>query len=252
MKRMTTAATAASSLVLITATSVFAQEQTQDNVEVLSAWAYDALYAEGWSVESMFNETEVVNIEGEVIGDVENIMFSNDGKVLGLIAEIGGVLDVGDTHISVPWDEVTVAKGIGELTVLVTETNIGDYDVFGDYWGSEELVTAADMTGSAEPVNDDITTGPSIFKATDLIGDYVFLSDNVRYGYISDLIVQDGAIAAIVTDASAYGRNGYYAYPYPGAVTPMGSARYDLPYNSVEIDTIDAFDYEQLKSNAAE
>lgn len=253
MKRLTFAGTAASSLLLISAVPALAQEQNQDNVEVLANWTYDPLYAEGWSVEYMFDESEIVNADGETIGDVENVIFSNDGKVLGIIAEIGGFLDIGDTHISVPWDEVTLARGIDELTVLVTEANIGDYDVLGDYdWGSE-IVTKSDMQGSTAKVEDNIEAGPGIFKATDLIGDFAYLPEDIHYGYIADIIVQDGMIGAVVTDAAAYGRSGYYAYPYSyyGA-TPSVGARYDMPYEDVQIDTIESFDYSKLQSRPVE
>jgi hypothetical protein len=84
---------------LIAGSPALAQD---DEVQVLAGWGYDELYYEGWSVEHMFDMTEVVDGDGEVIGDVENIIFSNDGMVLGIIAEIGGIWDIADTHVHVP------------------------------------------------------------------------------------------------------------------------------------------------------
>ena len=248
MKQFTIAAGAASTLAIITATPTFAQ----DNVQILSNWTYDSLYAEGWSVENMFGMTEVIDANGEDIGDIENIIFSNDGQVLGIIAQVGGFWDIGDTHVHVPWGEVTMVDGIQQMQVPVTEATVDDYDVFGDYWEEDQVITEA-ATDSSQVVDDDLVAGPGIFKATDLIGSYAYLSDDVRYGYISDIIIEDGAISAIVTDAGAYGRRGYYANPYSyRGVSPMGSPRYDMPYDAAQVDTIEAFDYEQLQSRVAE
>ncbi len=234
--------TAASILALFAAAPVLAQ----DDVQVLSTWNYESLYAEGWSVENMFDETEVVDINGEDIGDVENVIFSNDGEVLGIIAQVGGFWDIGDTHVHVPWADVVVEAGISRIQVPVTEETVDDYDVFGDYWTDEQIITETD-TATTQAVDDDLAAGPEIFKATDLIGDYMYLSDGTRYGYVSDIVVQDGKISAVVTDAGAYGRRGYYAYPYAYRSDMVGP-RYNLPYGPDEIETIESFDYEQLQS----
>lgn len=242
MKQSYIAGSAASIFALVASTPALAQ----DEIEVLSTWTYDPLYAEGWSVDNMFDVTEIIDANGEDIGDVENIIFSNEGQVLGVIAQVGGFWDIGDRHVHVPWDEVTVEDGIQQVQIPVTEETIDDYDVFGDYIFEEQTITEA-ATEETQPVSDELVAGAGIFKATDLIGDYAYLSDDVRYGYVSDIIVQDGAISAIVVDAAAYGRGGYYAYPYAYRGN-MTAPRYDLPYEPVEVDTIDDFDYEQLQS----
>jgi hypothetical protein len=61
-------------LALLVAGPVVAQE----NVQVLTDWSYDSLYADGWSVENMFDTTEIIGANGEDLGDVENVIFSND------------------------------------------------------------------------------------------------------------------------------------------------------------------------------
>lgn len=239
---------AASALALLAATPAVAQ----DEVQVLSGWTYDTAYASGWSVENMFDTTEIIDATGEEIGDVENVIFSNEGEVLGIIAEVGGFWDIGDTHVHVPWDEVAFGDSILQARVPVTEENVDDYDVYGDYWGDEQMITEADADATAV-VDDDLVAGPDIFKATDLIGDYVYLEDGARYGYVSDIIVENGSISAIVTDAAAYGRRGYYAYPYTyRGVSPMVSPRYDMPYGPTEVDTIESFDYDRLQSRVVE
>jgi len=217
-----------------------------DNVEVLAEWGYDALYAEGWSVENMFDMTEIVDANGEEIGDVENVIFSNDGEVLGIIAQVGGFWDIGDTHVHVPWDEVSMSGGIAQLQVPVTEDTVDDYDIFGGMWGDEQIVTQ-DEIDRTQQVDDDLVAGSGIFKATDLMGDYAYLSDGTPYGYVSDLIVQNGSVSAVVSDAATYGRPGYYASPYAYRGDMLGP-RYDMPYGATQVDTIESFNYENLQS----
>jgi sporulation protein YlmC with PRC-barrel domain len=257
MPRFTHALKTVSALALMAAAPAVAQqaegENSQDHtvnedaVQILSTWSYDRLYEDGWSVENMFNTTELTDANGEVIGDVENVIFSNDGEVLGVIAQVGGFWDIGDTHVHVPWDEVSVGDTMEQVQVPVTEDTVDDYDVFGGMM-NEETLTQDDTSGS-NVVNDDLAAGENIFKATDLMGDYAYLADNVRYGYVADLIIQDGAISAVVSDAASYGRSGYYAYPYEeGRVTPMGGSQYRMPYTQAQIDSIENFDYERLQS----
>lgn len=246
MKLITLKASAVSTLALTLSMPVWAQS----DVQVLSTWNYDQLYSEGWSVEDMFDETEVIGTTGEDIGDVENVLFSNEGKVLGIIAEVGGLWDLGDTHVHVPWADVSMPTGMEQVQVPVTEETVDDYDVFGDGWFDEQVLTDAD-TETTQAVDDDLVAGEGVFKATDLIGDYIYLADGARYGYVADIIVQDGQISAIVTDAGAYGRRGYYAYPYSYR-GDMTRPRYELPYQPTEIDSIEAFDYEQLQSRVSQ
>jgi len=99
MNPTTTLKIATSLCALMVAMPAQAQEEQgqQDDVQVLSSWNYDPLYAEGWNVENMFDMTEVVDANGEDIGDIENVIFSNEGEVLGIIAQVGGFWDILDT-----------------------------------------------------------------------------------------------------------------------------------------------------------
>ncbi|WP_292294702.1 PRC-barrel domain-containing protein [Marivita sp.] len=223
-------------------------QQTGDgSVQVLANWSYAPLYEEGWSVENMFNVTDVTDATGETIGDVENVIFSNTGEVVGIIAQVGGFWDIGDTHVFVPWEDVSIGNDISLAQVPVTEDEVDNFDVFGAAEG-DGMIAEGDASGT-NVVDDDLVAGQGIFKATDLIGDYAYLADGVRYGYVADIIVQDGAITAVVSDAASYGRSGYYAYPYEdGRVSPLMGARYQMPYDQAQIDTIENFDYTQLQS----
>src|SRR5512145_81447 len=99
-----------------TVPALAAAQDIEAEVVPLADWGYDELYTSGQSVDEML-DADVVGPTGEEIGDVENILFRADGKVLSVIAEIGGFIDIGDTHVSVPWEEVKVSAGGEELTI---------------------------------------------------------------------------------------------------------------------------------------
>ncbi|HKL45643.1 MAG TPA: PRC-barrel domain-containing protein [Roseovarius sp.] len=254
MTYFTTAARTATAITLVAAIPAFAQDSENqdsdgDSVQVLATWTYAPLYEDGWSVENMFNVTDVTGPGDEVIGDVENVIFRNNGEVLGIVAQVGGFWDIGDTHVFVPWDDVSVGDDLSQAQVPVTEEEVDDFDIFGATEG-DAMVAESDASDT-NVVDDDLVAGESVFKATDLIGDYAYLSDGVQYGYVADLIVQDGRISAVVSDAASYGRSGYYAYPYQyGRGSPRMGPRYQMPYDQSEIDTIESFDYTQLQSRA--
>ena len=217
------------------------------DVVSLGDWAYDDLYAGGWSAEDFMDEMEVVDPTGEEIGSVEDIIVNASGEILSVVAEVGGFWDIGDTHVSVPWDEVTVE---GETVILpVTEENIEQYDYFryaglaGGEFG-EDIVRGVD----------DLDPGVRAWRLSELIGDYARLRDDdgeVDYGYVNDVIIRDGQIAATVIDPGVGFGTGYYAYPYYGYGYGYGwgpgEPSYDLPYTRDEVAGLEEFEYERFE-----
>lgn len=220
------------------------QTQTAQTPVILSEWRYDPLYASGWSVDQVFDSATVVGRDGEEIGDVENIIFNKQGDVVALIAEVGGLWDIGDTHVSVPWSEVELSQDASRITVPVTEETADDYAAAAVDPGTIRKGEA----GEVATVEEDLATGPNLFKATDIMGDSAYLDDDQRYGYVTDLIVNDGKLAAVVSDTrGAYGR-GYYAYPYAGPTAwNTHPGRYSLPYGPDEITVVEVFDYSKMQ-----
>jgi sporulation protein YlmC with PRC-barrel domain len=214
----------------------------------VSEWSYDDLYAQGWRSDQIWN-AEVHGPGGEEIGDIENIIIGKDGRILSVIAEVGGLWDIGDTHISVPWNQVKVGTGFDRVTIPVTEENISNYSLFKDNY-----LTAMDAKGDRQAVDDDLTTGPRAWKLTDLTNDYVLLQDRTGYGWVDDVIFsRDGEIKAVVVRPDVgYGTPGTYAYPFYGWGYGWNPGRdyYGLPYDRNEITGLDQFDYERLETEA--
>lgn len=135
----------------------------------LSDWDTDALYQDGWSAEALFGR-EVYSRDGEEIGDVEDLIVGSDGRLLALVAEVGGIWDIGDTHVSVPWKQVTFRQD-GTVAVPVTEDNADEFSVLNEP-GSQQLSQGI-VSGL-----DDQALGARAWRASELIGDIARIRAN--------------------------------------------------------------------------
>jgi sporulation protein YlmC with PRC-barrel domain len=238
---------ASSTLAVSMATLAVAQDQIEAEIVSLPEWHPD-LYTDGISVEELL-DAEVNGPTGDDIGDVENVLFSEDGRVLSVIAEVGGFLEIGDTHVNIPWEMVSAANWDEGIEIPLTQDTIEDYTLL-----TNEYVTVDDTQDVQEVGGDNagvLATGPRVWRATDLIGDTARLREEgeefVNYGYVDDIIVQGEEIAAVVVGPGAgLGADDYYAYPYYGygyGFEP-GLGTYDLPYAEAEVEALEPFDEE--------
>ncbi|GGK54704.1 PRC-barrel domain-containing protein [Salinarimonas ramus] len=173
-----------------------------------------ALYA-GFRVEDLMGE-RLYGAEGDVVGTVRDLVIDRDGRVVSLVAESGGFLDLGNSYFRVPWEDIATTPGEDGVAVPIDEEEAELYDPFGD--------------------RDWVETGPREFRASEVIGDYVQLADQTGFGIVVDLVVapQDGRLlAALVSRRGAFG-GGLYAYPFTGreAGFDAGVERVELPYGS--------------------
>lgn len=242
--------------------------QSASNVDVgeiisLGEWDTETLYQSGWSAEALFDR-EVFGENGEEIGDVEDLIVGSNGELLALVAEVGGLWDIGDTHVSVPWDQVVIGDD-GAVAIPVTEDNVDDFSVLNE-------PTQQQVSENVVSNLDDEELGPRAWRASELIGDIARIrgdnagqqaepaQDNAAapmnrrmpyqgYGYVNDLIFNDGKIVAAVVDRDAgYGTRGRYAYPFYGygyGWAP-GNRYYDMPYNRDEATAIEPFNEDRL------
>jgi sporulation protein YlmC with PRC-barrel domain/Ca2+-binding EF-hand superfamily protein len=262
------------------------------NVISLNEWDTEGLYQNSWSAEALFDR-QVYSRDGEEIGDVEDLIIGSNGELLALIAEVGGIWDIGDTHVSVPWEQVTFRQD-GTVSIPVTQDNADDFSVLNEP-GAQAL--QQDVVSNL----DDRQLGPRAWRASELIGDIARIRNDQGamaagsaqkqagtqqsqaqktqseqrsteqaktgnalapsagnrmayrgYGYVSDLIFNEGRVAAAVVDRDAgYGTRGRYAYPYYGYSYGWnpGSRYYDLPYDREEAVTITPFEYDRLNES---
>ena len=243
---------------LLAATALFAapaianaQTVEADRIAPLSEWNTDELYQNGVSAENLIDDADVYGLNGEEIGDVENIIFNADGTIASLIAEVGGFWDIGDTHVNIPWNQVQASPDYLQLMVPVTEDNVGDYSLFED-----DVMTTA-STDTVQEVDDDLLLSGNLWRATELIDDYARLANEggeyTNYGYVDDIIIQDGRISAVIVDPDVgTGLGGDYAFPFYGRDYGWQASNpyYDLPYVVSETENMNRFDRTRMMPQA--
>lgn len=63
---------------------------------------------QGVSLDSLLGSSVSSRIDGEDIGNVEDILVGQDGKPLGVIVSVGGFLGVGSKDVAMEWDSVNL------------------------------------------------------------------------------------------------------------------------------------------------
>jgi PRC-barrel domain len=225
-----------------------AGQQEPPPVILLSDWNYDTIYSNGWSVDRLMDEADVFGPTGEEIGSVENVIIGDNGRALGIVAQVGGFLDIGDTHVFVPWDQLRISPGLERVTIPVTAENVEEYSTWADGYLTKP------EAGQTQAVESDLATGPRAWKATELLRDDAFLTDNTRYGAINDLIfTADGTLHAVVVNASANYGGGDRAFPFYGygyGWAP-GYPSYYLGYDRAAVTNLEPFDYDKMNRRVA-
>lgn len=63
--------------------------------------------ANATSINRLYKQA-VYNAADERIGEVDDILITNDGRAVGLVIGVGGFLGIGESHVLVPYDAVKV------------------------------------------------------------------------------------------------------------------------------------------------
>ena len=73
---------------------------------------YGLLYEDGFAATTFIAEKYVFT-RGfvERLGAVRNFLIDSSGQVVAAVVAVGGLWDIGDAHISVPWGEVRILEG---------------------------------------------------------------------------------------------------------------------------------------------
>lgn len=210
------------------------QQQRQQGTQQSAApdlreWDQSRLYRNAWSAEEML-DVEVRSETGEVIGEVEDMIVGPNGRIRQVVVEVGGVVEIGDQHIGVPWNHVEIGPDMAWIQVPLEEVEDGTYSLFGRV-----------------PQGENVPAAVNAWRVKELIGDYAALEDVARYGLVSDVIFsrQGRALGLVVNRAAGYwGAPGWYGYPYVGYYPGMYA--YPLPYAAAEVRGLEPFYYVEL------
>lgn len=181
----------------------------------------------------------IVNASGETVGEVESVVIDGNGNVKYIIAGVGGFLGLGEKHVALLWDELTITGNGDQVMANVTKGQLEalpehrfpasakpgmvysyDDDVAVNPYIAERTPPApsastteqaADPTTAAAPQ----TTPPEAaiepaagipgMRASEIIGASVNAPDGTNIGEISEVIVQsNGSINGVVVDVSGF------------------------------------------------
>lgn len=161
----------------------------------------------------------VYGTRGEEIGEVQDLILGRDGRLIAVVVEGGGFLDIGDATFRIPFTEIDLTTGQdGIVAKTLTETKA---EAFGLYDQAEA-----------------VATGPREFRVNELIGDYARLRQGQGYGSVRDVVFRkDGSLIAVLVNRDVRYGSGMFSYPFYGygyAWHP-GSNYYAIPFNADEL-----------------
>ena len=124
--------------VALTATSALADAHmasSEDLIRTRDITGGDIYRMEVTADDSMWADNSVYNgvdAEWNEIGEIEDIVLSKDGQMVGIVAEIGGFLDIGDKHILIPVDNVRLTAVDDETYTYVTNLTDAEIETMED------------------------------------------------------------------------------------------------------------------------
>lgn len=105
--------------------------------DLLGAEIY-TLNAEGtatWDAEATYDQ---VSGDWSDIGEVEDIVLGEDGQMIGVVAEVGGFLDIGDKHVFLETESIKLVpvddKSYGIVTGASREQLMQSEGVDEGFW----------------------------------------------------------------------------------------------------------------------
>ena len=138
MKMLTTVSAAA-----LLAAGAGAAQQMDDPAQYLRARdiVNNPVYMTNTYVETDWEiDAEIAEIDTayDQIGEIEDILLDENGEVAGIVAEIGGFLDLADKHVMLPVDDLRVVQSGGEpyYVTRMTEERLEEMDGLDEGWWS--------------------------------------------------------------------------------------------------------------------
>jgi len=181
----------------------------------------------------------IVNASGETVGEVESVVIDGAGNVKYIIAGVGGFLGLGEKHVALLWDELTITENGDRVTAKLTKAQLEalpehkfpdtakpgmvysyDDDVAVNPYIAERTPPAP-AASTAEPTADSTTAaapetappeaaiepaaGVPGMRASEILGASVNTADGTSIGEISEVIVQsNGSVNGVVIDVGGF------------------------------------------------
>ncbi len=90
-----------------------------------TVYTINAADDEGWESSTVYDE---IGAEWNEIGEIEDIVLSRDGQMIGIVAEVGGFLDIADKHVMIATGDVSLVAVDDQSYGFVTRLNEEDLE----------------------------------------------------------------------------------------------------------------------------
>jgi len=80
---------------------------------------------EGWDLNWTYND---VKDRVNEIGEIEDIVLNSNGEMVGIVAEVGGFLDIGDKHVMLEIADMKLTPVDDQQYVVITRLNEEDLE----------------------------------------------------------------------------------------------------------------------------
>ena len=69
-------------------------------------------------------DKEIINANGDKVGKVESVIIDKGGEVQYVVAGVGGFLGIGEKHVAMKWDDLTIAENGERVLANVTKEQL--------------------------------------------------------------------------------------------------------------------------------
>lgn len=177
----------------------------------------------------------IVNANGDKVGDIETVIIDKDGAAKYVVAGVGGFLGLGEKHVALKWDDLQITENGEHVVANVTKEQLQtlpDYKLPADaapgtVYSYDEAVrmnqylvdggvadapeATADATAPAAgaatttDIDNDVTVTAAGLRASEVVGANVKSPDGANIGEISEVILkQDGSVNGVVVDVGGF------------------------------------------------
>jgi len=80
---------------------------------------------EGWDPEMTWDS---MDSNWNQVGEIEDLVLSEDGEIIGIVAEVGGFLDLGDKHVMISTQDLNLAAVDDQTYSYVTRMSEEDLE----------------------------------------------------------------------------------------------------------------------------
>ena len=142
-----------------TQTEVTTEAETEVDDEAVTTEAEQAA-KEGVDAAELMGDS-VEDPDGDVLGDIETLVVSEDGVIEHVVIGVGGFLGIGEREVALPWDRFEVIPEENRIVANVTREELEalpEFDWPEDYQEGTVVTTTRDDTTTATQTNVETTT----------------------------------------------------------------------------------------------